>query len=90
MLNYILFASILLLIIVIFSFIFLKIWNKPKKNNDKKEEEEIEILDVDDYPSYKEVSDDTLNLDDLFKTMSIKVIKDDPDFDFDLIRTNKK
>ena len=87
---WILFASILLLIIVIFSFIFLKIWNKPKKNNDKKEEEEIEILDVDDYPSYKEVSDDTLNLDDLFKTMSIKVIKDDPDFDFDLIRTNKK
>ena len=87
---WILFASVLLLIIVIFSFIFLKIWNKPKKNNDKKEEEEIEILDVDDYPSYKEVSDDTLNLDDLFKTMSIKVIKDDPDFDFDLIRTNKK
>ncbi len=87
---WIMFASLLLLIIVIFSFIFLKIWNKPKKNNDKKEEEEIEILDVDDYPSYKEVSDDTLNLDDLFKTMSIKVIKDDPDFDFDLIRTNKK
>ena len=87
---WILFASVLLLIIVIFSFIFLKIWNKPKKNNDKKEEEEIEILDVDDYPSYKEVSDDTLNLDDLFKTMSIKVIKDDPNFDFDLIRTNKK
>lgn len=87
---WIMFASLLLLIIVIFSFIFHKIWNKPKKNNDKKEEEEIEILDVDDYPSYKEVSDDTLNLDDLFKTMSIKVIKDDPDFDFDLIRTNKK
>ena len=87
---WILFASILLLIIVIFSFIFLKIWNKPKKSNNKKEDEEIEILDVDDYPSYKEVSDDTLNLDDLFKTMSIKVIKDDPNFDFDLIRTNKK
>ena len=84
------FAVFLLLIIVIFSFIFLKIWNKPKKSNNKKEEEEIEILDVDDYPSYKEVSDDTLNLDDLFKTMSIKVIKDDPNFDFDLIRTNKK
>lgn len=84
---WIMFASLLLLIIVIFSFIFLKIWNKPNNN---KEEEEIEILDVDDYPSYKEVSDDTLNLDDLFKTMSIKVIKDDPDFDFDLIRTNKK
>ena len=85
------FAVFLLLIIVIFAFIFLKIWNKPKKNNNKKEEEEeIEILDVDDYPSYKEVSDDTLNLDDLFKTMSIKVIKDDPNFDFDLIRTNKK
>lgn len=83
------FAVFLLLIIVIFAFIFLKIWNKPKNNN-KKEEEEIEILDVDDYPSYKEVSDDTLNLDDLFKTMSIKVIKDDPNFDFDLIRTNKK
>ena len=85
------FAVFLLLIIVIFAFIFLKIWNKPKNNNNnKKEEEEIEILDVDDYPSYKEVSDDTLNLDDLFKTMSIKVIKDDPNFDFDLIRTNKK
>lgn len=85
------FAVFLLLIIVIFAFIFLKIWNKPKKNNNKKEEEEeIEILDVDDYPSYKEVSDDTLNLDDLFKTMSIKVIRDDPNFDFDLIRTNKK
>ena len=84
------FAVFLLLIIVIFAFIFLKIWNKPKNNNKKEEEEEIEILDVDDYPSYKEVSDDTLNLDDLFKTMSIKVIKDDPNFDFDLIRTNKK
>ncbi len=84
------FAVFLLLIIVIFAFIFLKIWNKPKNNNKKEEEEEIEILDVDDYPFHQEVSDDTLNLDDLFKTMSIKVIKDDPNFDFDLIRTNKK
>ena len=30
---------------------------------------------------------DTLNLDDLFKTMSIHVMKNDPDFDFGLRRS---
>lgn len=66
-----------------------------KKKIDKKEEEEIEILDVDYSDSLlskqalKEVSQDTLNLDDLFKTMSINIIKDDSSFDFDLLRKNK-
>ena len=54
-------------------------------------EEEIEIVVLDE-ESPKEpektetVSDDTLDLDDLFKTMSIHVLKDDPNFDFGLRR----
>ena len=54
-------------------------------------EEEIEIVVLDEEspkePKKKEtVSDDTLDLDDLFKTMSIHVLKDDPNFDFGLRR----
>lgn len=37
----------------------------------------------------KEISEDTLDLDDLFKTISIKAIKNDKNFDFELKRTNK-
>ena len=54
-------------------------------------EEEIESVVLDEEspkePEKKEtVSDDTLDLDDLFKTMSIHVLKDDPNFDFGLRR----
>lgn len=93
--NFIIFSLILLIIISIFSFIFYKMFFINKKKIDKKEEEEIEILDVDYSDSLlskqalKEVSQDTLNLDDLFKTMSINIIKDDSSFDFDLLRKNK-
>lgn len=67
---------------------------KSKKNVTKVKEvpeEEIEIVVLDEEspkePKKKEsVSDDTLDLDDLFKTMSIHVLKDDPNFDFGLRR----
>ena len=72
---------------------------KKKKKKSKKTvtkareipEEEIEIVVLDEEspkePEKKEtVSDDTLDLDDLFKTMSIHVLKDDPNFDFGLRR----
>lgn len=92
----IIFAIVLLVIIFIFSFVFYKINTIKKVTKKKEKEEEIEILDVDDNnysdvskQALKEVSQDTLNLDDLFKTMSINVIKDDPSFDFDLLRKNK-
>ena len=53
-------------------------------------EEEIEIVELDETTPQVEkkdnVSDDTLDLDDLFKTMSIHVLKDDPNFDFGLQR----
>ena len=58
---------------------------------EESKEEEIEIVVLDEEspkePEKKEtVSDDTLDLDDLFKTMSIHVLKDDPNFDFGLRR----
>ena len=37
----------------------------------------------------KEVMEETLNLDELFKTISFKTIKNDSDFDFGLKRTEK-
>lgn len=69
---------------------------KHKKKPTKVAKEDIEILIYQDETPTKEetkeipherVSDDTLNLDDLFKTMSIHVMKDDPDFDFGLRRS---
>ena len=70
----------------------MKYKNQKKK---KEPEEEIEILDVYEDVSplskkaTKEVNEDTLDLDELFKTMSINIINDDSSFDFGLIRENK-
>lgn len=50
-------------------------------------DEEIEVLDV--FADDKELEeDDSLNLDDLFKTISMTAIKDE-NFDFGLRRSNK-
>lgn len=50
---------------------------KEKNSPVEQEKEAIEVID----PT---VSDDTLNLDELFKTMSIHVMKNEKDFDFGL------
>ncbi len=66
-----------------------------KKNSGKK----INGVEIK-YPSFSVVEgvargakrenfDDTLPLDDLFKTMSIKFVRDDASFDFGLRRTKK-
>ncbi len=90
----ILFAISLIALIFLFSFLFLRLFlskGEKKKKLKQEKKEEIEILEVEPSSSFtkqvlKEVSSDTLDLDSLFQTMSINVIKDDPDFDFDLIR----
>ncbi len=88
-----------ILIITIFVIAVVCLFYFTKKHHPKTPKpsnEEIEILIYQDEMPNKEaskeiphetVSDDTLNLDDLFKTMSIHVLKDDPDFDFGLRRT---
>lgn len=38
----------------------------------------------------KEVTDDTLDLNDLFKTMTISIVKDNSDYDFGLLKDTKK
>ncbi|MBR3199350.1 MAG: hypothetical protein IKG27_04985 [Bacilli bacterium] len=57
-----------------------------------KQEEEIEVLDL--YPSKEEkideVNDEVLDLDDLFKTISMTAVNSDQDFDFGLRRNDKK
>lgn len=83
--------------ILVIALIAIGLLLKPKKSKKtvtkarEIPEEEIEIVVLDEEspkePEKKEtVSDDTLDLDDLFKTMSIHVLKDDPNFDFGLRR----
>lgn len=81
----------ILALIVILSIILILKPNKQKNvskpeidNLSVKPNEEIEVLDLNDY------DENTLNLDDLFKTISITKIEDDPNFDFDLRKTTKK
>ena len=84
-------AAILVLIVILSIILILKP-NKQKKLSEppktedlpEKPKEEIEILDLNDY------DENTLDLDDLFKTISITKIEDDPNFDFDLRKTTKK
>ena len=54
--------------------------------------DDVEVLDL--YPGeqgglVKDVSDDSLNLDELFKTISMEKIYDDKDFDFNLKKDKK-
>lgn len=69
--------------------------NKPaKKVKDKEKtivEKKLEEVTTSSNPSLKpERIDDTLNLDDLFKTISFEAIKDSKEFNFDLRGRNKK
>lgn len=85
-------AGLILVIALIAIFALLMRQNKKGKTQNRREipEEEIEIVELDETTPQVEkkdnVSDDTLDLDDLFKTMSIHVLKDDPNFDFGLQR----
>lgn len=56
------------------------------------EEEQIEVLELYPEDSLKkvEVSEDTLDLNDLFKTISMKAIEDNQKFDFGLQRSEEK
>lgn len=100
---YLIIIFVLIFIIAILCFVFLK-KSSPKileKNNAKYDDvlAEISSLSKEGYDlimndpvniAKKEISEDTLDLDDLFKTISIKAINSDNDFDFGLKRTNKK
>ena len=62
-----------------------KINTTEPTNIDNKQEENIEVFNSDDYKDEKK---DTLDLDELFKTISIT--QQDYDFDFGLKENNKK
>ena len=82
--------------------IFLLIYRlkETKKNNTISEELEKEIIDFmsnidsvdirDVEKVSNKVSDDTVDLNELFKTMSLTIVKDKSDYDFDLLRNTKK
>lgn len=94
----------LLLIVGIFALIiiFLLIYKlkETKKNNPISEELEKEIIDFmsnidsvdirDVEKVSNKVSDDTVDLNELFKTMSLTIVKDKSDYDFGLLRNTKK
>lgn len=63
-----------------------------KVPSSKPEEEQIEVLELYPEDSLKkvEVSEDTLDLNDLFKTISMKAIEDNQKFDFGLQRSEEK
>lgn len=67
--------------------------NKPAKKVKEKiiNEKKLEEINTSNNPSLKpERIDDTLNLDDLFKTISFEAIKDREEFNFDLRGRKKK
>ena len=78
--------------------------NNPLSNELQKEIKdfmsEIENYDIEDVkkPEKKEIikeknnqiNEDTLDLNDLFKTMSISIVKDKSDFDFGLVNNKSK
>ncbi len=82
--------------------IFLLIYKlkETKKNNPLSEELEKEIIDFmsnidsvdirDVEKVSNKVSDDTMDLNELFKTMSLTIVKDKSDYDFGLLRNTKK
>lgn len=93
----ILFVSITILIII---FLLVYIIKNRKKEKPISEELEKEIIDFmsnidsvdvrDIEKANNEVLDDTLDLNDLFKTMSLTIVKDKSDYDFGLLRNTKK
>ena len=48
----------------------------------------VDIRDVEKVSN--KVSDDTVDLNELFKTMSLTIVKDKSDYDFGLLRNTKK
>ena len=77
--------------------------NNPLSNELQKEIKdfmsEIENYDIEDIKQpekeiikkeTKQISEDTLDLNDLFKTMSISIVKDKSDFDFEIINPSTK
>lgn len=94
----------LIVCIIALIIIFLLIYKlkETKKNKPISEELEKEIIDfmsnidsVDIMNVEKEklknkISDDTTDLNELFKTMSLTIVKDKSDYDFGLLRNTKK
>ncbi len=82
---------ILLFMVVIFAVIIIAsitFKQKPKKENKIDSNFNTNVSSFEEEVK-KEVMEETLNLDELFETISLKVIKSDSDFDFGLKRTEK-
>ena len=93
----ILFVSITILIIIFLLVYIIKNIKKEKPISEELEKEIIDFMsnidsvDVRDIEkANNEVLDDTLDLNDLFKTMSLTIVKDKSDYDFGLLRSTKK
>ena len=93
----ILFISITILIIIFLLVYIIKNMKKEKPISEELEKEIIDFMsnidsvDVRDIEkANNEVLDDTLDLNDLFKTMSLTIVKDKSDYDFGLLRNTKK
>lgn len=102
---YIIIIVILIIIIVSLLLIFKSKQekNNPLSNELQKEIKdfmsETENYDIEDIKQpekeiikkeTKQISEDTLDLNDLFKTMSISIVKDKSDFDFGLVNNKSK
>lgn len=102
---YIIIIVILIIIIVSLLLVFKSKQekNNPLSNELQKEIKdfmsEIENYDIEDIKQpekeiikkeTKQISEDTLDLNDLFKTMSISIVKDKSDFDFGLVNNKSK
>ena len=97
----ILFLIILFIVIIVGGFLIFKILKNKKniksnfniddivKPTSDSSDEDIEVLDI--YSEDEKINDvsNNLNLDDLFKTISMSAI-DNSDFDFGLRRSDKK
>lgn len=93
----ILFISITILIIIFLLVYIIKNIKKEKPISEELEKEIIDFMsnidsvDVRDIEkANNEVLDDTLDLNDLFKTMSLTIVKDKSDYGFGLLRNTKK
>ncbi len=97
----ILFLIILFIVIIVGGFLIFKILKNKKnvksnfniddivKPTSDSSDEDIEVLDI--YSEDEKINDvsNNLNLDDLFKTISMSAV-DNSDFDFGLRRSEKK
>ena len=94
--------AIIILLIIIFLLIYKLIKIKKNKpislelekeimnfmsNIDSVDVRDIEKIDV---KKSNDFNDDTLDLNELFKTMSLTIVKDKSDYDFGLLRNTKK